>query len=472
MTVNRLDIGQLNKTTITDQGFLKTNAFATRTGVFNYLQKDGSIIRELRHPDEVFKRDSLDTLKDQVITNNHPLDEKVDAHNAKELQVGMTGATVEPNGIFVETTVTVTDNQTVKQVESGKTQLSCGYVCDLDFTPGVFEGLPYDAEQKNIKYNHLAIVDSGRAGPDVRLRLDANTAIMINEENNMNVKNDGRALTALLNRSVKSMESDTVSRSDIISRLATAAGISESTVGEILTGNINDPPLRRLQGFARILNISLNQIIAASERDGNKPRGDSIKIGVNKMAKIMIDSIEYEFSDTATAQKIGEKLNELNRLNNDYDKLQGQYDALKTENKDTVAKKDAEIKKLNDNKQTKEDALKEARARIDLEDFAKEILEDDFKFEGKTDSEIKVAIIQSKESEFSIKDKPDEYVNAYFDAFKKSVENDGSNDNVNADKLKNELGKNKTDKNNLDADVIRDKYIADSKEQYKQPING
>lgn len=42
----------------------------------------------------------------------------------------------------------------------------------LEYTPGVWNGIPYDAIQRNIRYNHLAIVERGRQGPSVRLHLD------------------------------------------------------------------------------------------------------------------------------------------------------------------------------------------------------------------------------------------------------------------------------------------------------------
>lgn len=49
----------------------------------------------------------------------------------------------------------------------GKKELSCGYWCAYDFTPGVYNGQPYDAVQRRIRGNHLALVDEGRMGPEV-----------------------------------------------------------------------------------------------------------------------------------------------------------------------------------------------------------------------------------------------------------------------------------------------------------------
>jgi 8-oxo-dGTP pyrophosphatase MutT (NUDIX family) len=52
-------------------------------------------------------------------------------------------------------------------IEAGKRELSCGYRCVYDFTPGVFQGEAYDCIQRTIRGNHLALVHSGRMGPDV-----------------------------------------------------------------------------------------------------------------------------------------------------------------------------------------------------------------------------------------------------------------------------------------------------------------
>tara|TARA_R110002012_G_scaffold55925_2_gene142794 strand:+ start:648 stop:1832 length:1185 start_codon:yes stop_codon:yes gene_type:complete len=50
----------------------------------------------------------------------------------------------------------------------GVKELSCGYQCDWVISPGTTpDGESYDVIQRNIRGNHLALVDSGRMGPDV-----------------------------------------------------------------------------------------------------------------------------------------------------------------------------------------------------------------------------------------------------------------------------------------------------------------
>lgn len=75
----------------------------------------------------------------------------------------------------------------------------------------------------------------------------------------------GESLSSFLNRAIDSASSE---RSEILSRLATSAGISQSTVNQILSGSIDCPPRNRLAGFARVLPVTLNAILSAAESDG------------------------------------------------------------------------------------------------------------------------------------------------------------------------------------------------------------
>lgn len=55
------------------------------------------------------------------------------------------------------------------RIKSGKREISCGYRCAYEERHGVFEGQRYDYIQRRIRGNHLALVDQGRMGPDVRV---------------------------------------------------------------------------------------------------------------------------------------------------------------------------------------------------------------------------------------------------------------------------------------------------------------
>jgi hypothetical protein len=171
LTEIRIDKLKLGKVSETANGFLKGRAAATRTGVFEYYNLDGTKRFELRHPDEVLKPESLESLKSLPITNDHPK-ELVNSDNATELSVGMTGETVSIKDDHVMVSLNITDKHAITAIKRGKQELSCGYTVNVIPEIGEYNGQKYTHIQKDINYNHLAIVAKGRAGDDVRLNLD------------------------------------------------------------------------------------------------------------------------------------------------------------------------------------------------------------------------------------------------------------------------------------------------------------
>ena len=154
---------------------MRVPANLTRTGVLVYSQADGSQIRELRHPEEVFSEDSLSTLAGAPVTDLHPA-APVRPSNWREVSVGHVGDEVKADGKFVAAKLTIQDEDTITKIEhEDRCELSCGYSCCLDYTPGEFEGERYDAIQRSIRYNHVALGPAGwgRAGNEVALRLDS-----------------------------------------------------------------------------------------------------------------------------------------------------------------------------------------------------------------------------------------------------------------------------------------------------------
>lgn len=193
MKALRFDIARFREPKITPQGFLRADAYATRVGVFRYLKTDGSARYELRPSEEVFKNDSLESLSYIPLTNDHP-SEMLNAENAKQYTVGFTGEKVEKQDGFVKVGLTVTDANTIQAIQSKKkVELSCGYTCDLEETPGVYQGQHYDAIQRNITYNHLALVEKGRAGSEVRVRLDTEQAGMTYEQDLPEIKTQNKS---------------------------------------------------------------------------------------------------------------------------------------------------------------------------------------------------------------------------------------------------------------------------------------
>ncbi|MGV1833947.1 DUF2213 domain-containing protein [Rhizobium rhizogenes] len=172
--MNFTDIVTVAGTRRTGDGYLVADARVARTGIQNYRgaeigRPEMRTVRVYRPGAEVFSEDTLKSVAHRPVTNEHP-PEMVTSENWKKYSVGQTGDEVAGEGIFIHVPLMVSDEAAIQDIESGKQELSAGYVCDLDFTAGVTSaGEAYDAVQKNIRINHIAIVRRGRAGSKVRI---------------------------------------------------------------------------------------------------------------------------------------------------------------------------------------------------------------------------------------------------------------------------------------------------------------
>ena len=184
--VARFDTGKLGKAVITNQGYLRVPAMVARTGILIYKKGDGTVTRELVLPEVLLNEDSLKTLALIPMCNDHPPVKLLDVDTTRMYQVGYTGETIEQqkedDEIYIGPMATITDRKAIEDVDAGKQELSAGYTCRLDETPGIYKGQKYDAVQRERIYNHIAIVSKGRAGENVRLHLDGSDAT---ENNNV-----------------------------------------------------------------------------------------------------------------------------------------------------------------------------------------------------------------------------------------------------------------------------------------------
>jgi uncharacterized protein len=69
---------------------------------------------------------------------------------------------------YLVASLAVWDSEAIKAIENGtQKELSCGYRYRADMSPGEIDGTKYDGIMRSIVANHVALVGSGRAGPDV-----------------------------------------------------------------------------------------------------------------------------------------------------------------------------------------------------------------------------------------------------------------------------------------------------------------
>jgi uncharacterized protein len=177
----RYDVIEL-KASVSPEGWIRDKPVVTRAGIFQYKNTSGKVIREYRPETEVFKDDSLNTLAGIPVTDGH---RGIITRNNTS---GIIGTVLSPGTKNDEDVIAEVIIHDVEKLGK-KRELSMGYTCDVDATPGEWNGERYDAIQKNIKYNHLAVVTKGRAG-NAKLRLDHDDAASFpfDQENDMDPK--------------------------------------------------------------------------------------------------------------------------------------------------------------------------------------------------------------------------------------------------------------------------------------------
>lgn len=155
----------------------------TRGDVFGQDTRDADSDIEIdRKYEEVFSPKTLASFENKPVTVEHP-DEDVNVENYKDYAVGFVrdvkqGKTENGEDVILGTLV-ITDAQTIKEIEDGEhTELSCGYDCDIEDEE--------NPQQRNIRGNHVALCEHGRAGiakivDSIENKLSAKDSLTIRE---------------------------------------------------------------------------------------------------------------------------------------------------------------------------------------------------------------------------------------------------------------------------------------------------
>lgn len=171
--------------TIDDNGFweIRDNPIS-KAGVFPYLgarlpgaPDPAKVYMVLRPPEELGSEETIESFKLQPWVIRHkmvgssnkgltPAEDK-GVHGVIGEQVWFDGKTGRLRGNIRGFSETLDE-----EIKNGVKELSLGYFHDLEWTPGIWNGEAYDAIQRNIRGNHMALVEAGRMGSDVAVGED------------------------------------------------------------------------------------------------------------------------------------------------------------------------------------------------------------------------------------------------------------------------------------------------------------
>lgn len=310
----------------TPEGYLTVTVPITRPGVFPYQRQDGTIQMEAKLPDEIFSDRTIRSARSKPVTDDHP-NEPVTLKNYNRYAKGMshTDATVRNLKLYVS--MTITDEALIQKIRDGKREISIGFLSDVVAEQGSYNGDAYQYVQRNLEINHIAIVDKGRAGPEVAIRNDSDAWQIENE------------------------------------------------------GGKGNMPTYKIDG-----------------KDYE----------VDPMIKARLDTLHAQLDAASTKTK-------------EFDALQGRYDAMEAK----LQKAESDLQEAQKQQLSADELDKKVEARVQLISGAKTMLGDSFDFTGKSEREIKEAVIQKAKPDFKGDGKSDDYVNAFYDATIGQVKQEG-----------------------------------------------
>lgn len=338
--LTRYDTAPINRITQDAQtGFVHiTNVPIACVGVFPYMKADNSVEMEAKLPTELLSEGTVSSANSKPITDNHP-DELVTQVNARNYMKGFTATNAHVENDKLKVDMTITDKSLIDEINKGKQELSIGFETEVVPKKGEYKGVAYDSVQRNIRINHVAVVEQGRAGHSVRL----------------------------LGDSAEMVEQD-----------------AHETKGKRM--------------------------------DTTKVRLDGADVTVATVDADKIIKLDADNADKA--KKIAELENQIKEKQKELDELKGKSEEEKKNADEAQAKADAAEKELDSlKKEYSGDAMQKAvNDRLNLVGKIKPYLGDSYDFNGKTDKQLKLDTITALDSSIDLKDKSDDYINAYFDA--------------------------------------------------------
>lgn len=304
----RFDLsGRLGRFERTPSGGLRIPAYISRTGVQTYRDGEGREVREYRPAGEVLAEASYRSFDGAPVTREHP-PELVTPATWKDHAIGSV-RNVRPDGDRVSAEIVIEDAATIAAIEAGElVEVSAGYTAELDASPGVYDGQPFDVVQRTIRGNHVGLGPEGwgRAGPSVRLRIDAAREII------PATPTVGPGPTS--QRTDQNMsDQNTATREREIGRLTTErdAAVSRADAAEARVAE--------LEAEATVIRTRLDAATSQDEIDGHVSRrlglldqartilGSSYKWAGKSDAQIMRDAVRkagHKIGDDASADRV------------------------------------------------------------------------------------------------------------------------------------------------------------------------
>lgn len=402
---------------------MRYDATLSRVGVFPYRLPDGTVRLEYRPPDEVGRADSLESLELAPVVEGHPGKPGM----ARKLAAGAVGA-VKFDGAHVTGSIVIYDDALNARISRGDIrELSPGYSVRLDETPGVSpEGERYDAIQRDIVYDHEALVPRGRQGSsvavhtdeaDVGWRADAAVGLSTWGVATASVVSSSLSFDALRDLVARAVQAegltirqDAAGRADAAAYEVSPGWVSSDGRAHVQVSSTDvsqDDLVAKLKSGLASIDAQVSPVTSLPAAPAAPPRMDRADAVMEPVMKELQEKLAAALADLAAAT--------------------ARADAAEAKAKTETARadkaegeRDAAVVRADKAEQARADAAAAApavvRARIRLEDTAVKILGAEFKVDGVSDVEIQRAVVAKLTGKPLPEGKGAEYVAARYDA--------------------------------------------------------
>jgi len=438
-----------------ENGVLTADVLMTKSQVLPY-KDDGEVVHELLPPDELARDSWLESIKSKSVTNLHP-EEEVNYQNIGDHAKGSLHNDVwtERDGETVEVwaTETIYDEDLIRDIRDGKKeQVSIGRFVNVVDESGEFGGAKYDKKQTDFELNHLAHVPQGRAGQDVKVRLDgdlimaevvedASTPSYDGTENKdwSAIKKTFTAFKSALGLPDESWDDLTANqRDEIREHFIDQSGDNFTALGypvvDPASNNLNRNAVANAkarasqEGASDVLSIA-NQLwdehFAENEGD-SKPEQIAISDEVRDM-KLTIGDKELELGEGLEEEdvesfqdEIDERLHDLREKDDRLEELEDETD----DKEQKIGKLEGRLDSLEE-KMEEDDVEEKIDQKLALVDKVREVVPD-YNWRGKSIKEIKVDLTRAIFDGVDLEGRSDAYIDGRFDAaMEKLEENEG-----------------------------------------------
>ncbi len=185
---------------------------------------------------EVFSPACMASFEGKPVTEDHPdLPEGVSAENIRLYQKGHAqnirrGKGAQENLLLAD--LVITDPETIRHIREGKREISCGYTYTLAEENGRYV-------QRDIRGNHIAVVDRGRAGARVRINDSERSKNQMKKPNTPDTP--VRLLARMAASALRGNDLEPEELPEVACLLETVAGMAETAAEE---GNGGEPEIR------------------------------------------------------------------------------------------------------------------------------------------------------------------------------------------------------------------------------------